>query len=108
VLGMATYADGGRVATKPYAAGGGYINRMSDHCGGCAYDPRERVGEAACPYTTLYWDFLDRQRERLSGNHRMKLVYGNLDRIDEDELEEIRARARRVRRGLKPGADRPI
>ena len=71
VVGMSQYADGGAMATKPYAAGGDYINRMSDYCGGCAYDPRRRLGEDACPYTAGYWAFLDRNAERLAGNHRM-------------------------------------
>lgn len=98
VLGMATFADGGRVATKPYAASGRYIDRMSDHCSGCPYDPGERTGEDACPYTTLYWDFLARNRERLAGNRRMALAYRNLDRIPADERRALRRRAGALRR----------
>ncbi|MFN8112725.1 MAG: cryptochrome/photolyase family protein [Solirubrobacterales bacterium] len=98
VLGMATYADGGGVMTKPYAATGRYIDRMSDHCGECRYDPKQRTGEEACPYSTLYWDFLDRNRERLADNHRMRMAYRNLERFDEEELDEIRSRARSLRR----------
>lgn len=101
VLGMATYADGGKVATKPYAASGRYVQRMSDHCGSCEYDPGTRSGPAACPYTTLYWDFLARHRERLAGNNRMALAYRNLDRIPQQELVAIRAQARSLRRGFE-------
>ena len=57
VIGMATFADGGKMATKPYASGGAYINKMSDYCRNCVYDPKKRSGENACPFTTLYWDF---------------------------------------------------
>jgi deoxyribodipyrimidine photolyase-related protein len=91
VIGMALYADGGLMATKPYAAGGAYINRMSDHCRGCRYDPRRRVGADACPYTTLYWDFLARHRSTLSSNHRMARQLGALDRLA--DLPATRARA---------------
>lgn len=91
VMGMALWADGGRMATKPYVSGGAYVNRMSDYCGGCRYDPRRRTGEDACPITTLYWDFLARHRERLSGNNRMARPLANLDRLS--DLDEVRARA---------------
>ena len=93
VLGMALFADGGRMMTKPYAASGAYIKRMSNHCAGCAYDPSRRVGEDACPFTTLYWDFLARNRDRLSRNPRMALACKNLDRFSEPELAEIRSQA---------------
>jgi deoxyribodipyrimidine photolyase-related protein len=99
-LGMATYADGGAMMTKPYAASGRYIDRMSDHCGDCRYDPTRRSGADACPFTTLYWDFLDRNRERLARNRRMRMPYRNLERIPDAELEEIRGRARELRRGI--------
>jgi deoxyribodipyrimidine photolyase-related protein len=81
VGGMSQHADGGVLATKPYAAGGAYIDRMSDYCGGCRYDPRKRLGEDACPYTAGYWAFLDRTRDRLAGNHRMRRPLQGLDRL---------------------------
>ena len=71
VVGMSQHADGGAMATKPYVSGGAYINRMSDYCGGCRYDPRKRVGDDACPFTAGYWAYLDRNADRLEGNHRM-------------------------------------
>ncbi len=65
VIGMSQHAARGRLATKPYAAGGAYINRMSDYCGGCAYDPRKRLGEDACPFTAGYWAWVHRNRDLL-------------------------------------------
>jgi deoxyribodipyrimidine photolyase-related protein len=94
LIGMAMHADGGRMATKPYAGGGAYINRMSDHCRGCRYDPRSRVGDDACPFTTLYWDFLARHRDRFAGNRRMLRTYANLDRLA--DRDRIPARAAEV------------
>lgn len=101
VVGMGMHADGGRMATKPYAAGGAYLNRMSDHCRSCRYDPKARTGDDACPYTTLYWDFLDRHRTRLERNPRMVRQVRNLDRLA--DLPAVRARARAVRDGLAAG-----
>ena len=87
VTGMSQHADGGLMATKPYAAGGAYIDRMSDYCGGCAYDPKLRVGPTACPYTAGYWAFLERNAERLQGNRRMRQPLNGLGRLkDLDEL----------------------
>ena len=80
-VGMATYGDGGRMMTKPYAAGGRYIDRMSDYCGGCRFDPTSREGEDACPFTRGYWEFLERNEKRLRPNRRMRLQYKNLDRL---------------------------
>ena len=91
--GMALYADGGIMATKPYAASGNYINRMSDHCKGCRYNVKARTGDDACPFNALYWDFLARHRDRLSDNHRMGLVFKNLDRIAQEDLKAIRETA---------------
>jgi deoxyribodipyrimidine photolyase-related protein len=71
VIGMALFADGGMMATKPYASGGAYINKMGDSCRSCRFDPKRRTGPDACPYTTLYWDFLARNADALGGNHRM-------------------------------------
>jgi deoxyribodipyrimidine photolyase-related protein len=101
VVGMALYADGGRMATKPYAAGGNYVARMSDYCGDCAYDPRRRVGETACPLTTLYWEFLARHRDRLGRNHRLARQVRSAERLS--DLDQVRARAREVLERLDAG-----
>ena len=86
--------------TKPYAASGRYVDRMSDHCANCVYKPGVRTGDAACPFTTLYWDFLARNRERLKDNRRMTMMLRNLDRIEPKERTEISARAGRLRRNF--------
>lgn len=87
VIGMSQYADGGRMATKPYVAGGAYIKRMTDYCGGCSYRPDVRVGPKACPFAAGYWAFLHRHRDDLRGNHRMAQPLRGLDRLaDLDEL----------------------
>jgi deoxyribodipyrimidine photolyase-related protein len=83
VVGMSQHADGGALATKPYASGGAYIDRMSDYCGGCRYNPRKRLGDDACPYTAGYWAFLDRTRDKLAGNHRMRRPLQGLDRLSD-------------------------
>nr|MBA3720230.1 cryptochrome/photolyase family protein [Nocardioidaceae bacterium] len=89
VTGMSQHADGGLMTTKPYASGGAYINRMSDYCGGCAYDPKVRVGEDACPFTAGYWAFLDQNVDRLRGNRRMAQPLAGLTRLkDLPELVE--------------------
>jgi deoxyribodipyrimidine photolyase-related protein len=77
-LGMAVFADGGQMASKPYAASGAYIDRMSDFCSGCAYDVKQKTGRKACPFNYLYWAFLIRQKDRLSGNPRMSMPYRTL------------------------------
>lgn len=101
IIGMATHADGGTLMTKPYASGGAYLNKMTDHCKGCVYDPKKRVGEDACPFTTLYWDFLDRHRETFKKNHRMFQQYAGLAKLS--EMESVRERARFVLSGLEIG-----
>jgi deoxyribodipyrimidine photolyase-related protein len=102
VIGMGTFADGGEVATKPYVSGGAYIDRMSvDYCRPCRYDRTKRTGEDACPFTTLYWDFLDRNRDVLASNHRIGRAYANLDRLG--DLDAVRARATEVRARLTAG-----
>lgn len=87
VIGMSLYADGGMMSTKPYAAGGAYISKMTNYCGGCAYDPKVRVGENACPVTAGYWNFIHTNESRLAGNHRMsRAVYGMRKLKDLDDL----------------------
>ena len=96
-LGMGQHADGGIMGTKPYIASGAYINRMSDHCRHCRYDPRKSLGEDACPFTTLYWDFLARHRARFARNMRMRNMFANLDRKDDPEIHAIRRRADQIK-----------
>ncbi len=93
VRGMALFADGGLMGSKPYAASGAYINRMSDYCRGCAYDPRRTVGEGACPFNALYWDFMDRHAVRLGGNNRMAMPLRALERMEPAKRAAIRAQA---------------
>lgn len=81
VVGMSQHADGGLLATKPYASGGAYINKMSDHCGDCAYDPKKRLGDDACPFTAGYWNFVHRNREMLANNNRTQRVVANMNRL---------------------------
>jgi deoxyribodipyrimidine photolyase-related protein len=101
VIGMGVHADGGEMMTKPYAAGGAYISRMSDYCKGCIYDPKKRTGDSACPFTTLYWHFLDRNRAEFAGNHRMAQQLAGINRLS--DLEETRDRAQEVLQGLEAG-----
>lgn len=96
-LGMSQYADGGMMASKPYIATGQYIRRMSNYCAGCRYRPEKRIGPDACPFTTLYWDFLDRHQKLLRSNQRMTMQLRNLDRVPRRELPLIRRQADAVR-----------
>ncbi|CAB4570358.1 MAG: deoxyribodipyrimidine photolyase [Actinobacteria bacterium] len=102
VIGMGLHADGGAMMSKPYAAGGAYISRMGSFCKSCVYDPKLRVGETACPFTTLYWDFLDRHKESFVKNHRMSQQVNGLKRLS--DLEELGVRAQQVLDGLDKGA----
>ena len=92
-LGMSQFGDGGIVGTKPYCASGKYIDRMSNFCKGCRYDPAQSTGDRACPITTLYWDFLARHRRRFAGNPRMAMQLRNLDRMPSARLTAIRRHA---------------
>jgi deoxyribodipyrimidine photolyase-related protein len=101
VIGMALFADGGRLSTKPYAAGGAYIGRMSDACRGCVYRPKQRVGDRACPFTTLYWSFFGKHGERFAKHPRVRLVVQAFAKLP--DRERLEARARSVLRGLERG-----
>ena len=83
VVGMILYADGGMLATKPYAASGNYINTMSNYCKGCRYSPAKKTGDGSCPFNSLYWHFMDRHRDRLESNHRIGRIYANWDRMED-------------------------
>ena len=97
-LGMALHADGGVVGTKPYAASGKYIQRMSNACEHCRYDVKKRSGDDACPFNVFYWDFLIRHRDRFSDNNRMKMILKNVERMGKDERTEITVSARSLRK----------
>jgi len=101
VMGMGLWADGGRMASKPYVSGGAYLDRMSDYCRDCPYDPRRRTGDDACPFTTLYWDFLARHEGRLAGNHRLARPLAGMRRLQ--DLEAVREHAAKVCRGIEEG-----
>jgi deoxyribodipyrimidine photolyase-related protein len=107
VLGMSQHADGGLMASKPYVATGKYISRMSNHCGGCRYDPATSTGPRACPFTTLYWDFLDRHAARFRDHPRLALQVRNLDRLDESTRTAIRERAGELRSRIAAGNGAP-
>ncbi|HWU72379.1 MAG TPA: cryptochrome/photolyase family protein [Sphingomonas sp.] len=93
VIGMSQHADAGRLATKPYAGGGAYINRMSDHCARCRYDVKKKTGPDACPFNALYWDFLARHERRFRRNRRMVQMYSSWDRMTPEMRDAYRASA---------------
>jgi deoxyribodipyrimidine photolyase-related protein len=96
VAGMALYANGGRFTSKPYAASGAYIQRMSNYCTGCRYDPGKKTGENACPLTTLYWHFLDQHAAELGGSPRTALMVKNLQRLSLEERAAVQVQAARL------------
>ncbi|MEE1877182.1 cryptochrome/photolyase family protein [Altererythrobacter litoralis] len=104
VVGMILYADGGKLATKPYAASGNYINKMSDYCTGCRYSPAKKAGEGACPFGPLYWHFLDRHRDRLESNHRIGRIYATWDRMGEAKQREYLESAEKFLDSIVPAS----
>jgi len=92
-LGMSQFGDGGLLASKPYASSGNYINKMSDYCSSCEYNVKKRVTEDACPFNSLYWHFMARNRDVLENNPRIGFAYKTLDRMDEDKVEALLERA---------------
>jgi deoxyribodipyrimidine photolyase-related protein len=96
-LGMSQFADGGLLASKPYAASGAYIARMSNSCAACPCSPKAATGERACPFTTLFWDFLARHRERFAQHPRTALMWRNLERLEPERILAIRDQASALR-----------
>ena len=96
-LGMSQFADGGLMASKPYIASGKYIDRMSNHCKGCRFNPAESTGETACPFTTLYWDYLIQHADALSQNPRMLMQLKNMNRLTEDQRQAITEQAQQIK-----------
>jgi deoxyribodipyrimidine photolyase-related protein len=92
-LGMSQYGDGGVMASKPYVASGKYIQRMSNYCAGCRFDPAQSIGPRACPFTTLYWDYLLQHEPVLRQNQRMSMQLKNLTRLSAVDRENIQRQA---------------
>jgi len=101
--GMALHADGGILGSKPYAASGAYIDRMSDYCSSCAYSPKIKLGDKACPFNFLYWNFLIENRNRLGKNPRMAMPYRTLDRMSEERRTAIRRDSAAFLQALESG-----
>lgn len=99
-LGMSQYADGGLLATKPYVSSAAYIDRMSDYCKGCHYQKKQRIGERACPYNALYWDFFLRNDQQLGNNHRLGMVYQQLRRMSDADRQALQEQAAATRANL--------
>ncbi len=101
VVGMSQYGDGGLLGSKPYASSGAYINRMSNYCGSCRYKVKERVGDDACPFNSLYWHFFARNEDKLRGNNRLNMVYRNLDKMEPETRDALLEQADAFIAGLK-------
>jgi deoxyribodipyrimidine photolyase-related protein len=101
VTGMILFADGGVLGSKPYAASGAYINKMSNYCKGCKYKVTKKNGPAACPFNYLYWDFLIRNDEKLRGNHRMSMMYNMLDKMSDEKIQAVKDDSRRFFKALE-------
>ena len=100
--GMSQYADGGIVATKPCVSSANYIRRMSDYCNGCFYKPDKNTGERSCPFNSLYWDFLNRHRRKLSKNPRLGMMYRNWDRMNDTTQNELLSQAQKYKAAINP------
>ena len=94
--GMSQYADFGKIATKPYISSANYIDKMSNYCKSCHYNAKAKKGEDSCPFNSLYWNFLDHHRAKLSANPRMGMMYRLLDKKNQEEMQEIRNRASKI------------
>tara|TARA_R110001632_G_scaffold63318_2_gene151411 strand:- start:67257 stop:68789 length:1533 start_codon:yes stop_codon:yes gene_type:complete len=94
--GMSQFADGGKIATKPYVSSANYIDKMSNYCSGCHYNKKEKVTDKACPFNSLYWNFLDDKRKELSSNRRMGMMYNLLNKIPAGDLTRIKEKAQHI------------
>jgi deoxyribodipyrimidine photolyase-related protein len=103
-LGMSQFADGGLLGSKPYAASGNYINKMSDYCKGCSYDVKQRTGPKACPFNALYWDFIDRNEAKLGKNPRMGTVYATWRKMSDTDRKAVKQSSAAFLKSLKPYA----
>jgi deoxyribodipyrimidine photolyase-related protein len=97
---MSQHADHGVVGTKPYASTGNYIRKMSNYCENCRYDPSKKTGEDACPFTTLYWDFLIRNEKTFDDNNRMNLMMKHVKNLSREQRAELTTSARKTRAAL--------
>ena len=103
-IGMSQHADGGVIGTKPYIASGKYINRMSNYCKKCPYNPDKSIGEDACPFTTLYWSYLIKNQDILKNNKRMTFQINNMARKSTDEVKSILKQANFVEKRIQDKA----
>jgi deoxyribodipyrimidine photolyase-related protein len=94
--GMSQYADGGIIATKPYVSSGSYINKMSNNCAECHYNVKEKFGEKACPFNSLYWNFLDEKKEYFKNNNRMAMMMNLLNKMPAEEIYKIKMKANEI------------
>jgi deoxyribodipyrimidine photolyase-related protein len=97
-LGMVMHADGGIVGTKPYAAGGNYISKMSNYCKNCKYNPSEKYSDDACPFSVLYWDFMFRHKDTLSDNQRMSLILNQVNKYSDEDKKRIQSKAKKFKK----------
>jgi deoxyribodipyrimidine photolyase-related protein len=99
--GMSQYADGGIVGSKPYVSSANYIQKMSNYCKGCHYNAKEKVGENACPFNSLYWHFYDRHQDKLAKNPRIGMAYVTLNKMNPDDREAIMKQAEKYIAGVE-------
>jgi deoxyribodipyrimidine photolyase-related protein len=95
-IGMSQFADGGFLASKPYNSSASYINKMSNYCAGCKYNPKEKFSDDACPLNALYWNFYIKQKEKLMGNQRLGIVWMQINKISHDEKIKITEKANEI------------
>ena len=98
--GMSQFADGGKIATKPYVSSGSYISKMSNYCESCTYKKTKKFGDDACPFNSLYWNFLDEKQEQLSSNFRMKMMYSLLNKMSTEDRNKIKEKANHIIKNL--------